>query len=129
MLVARVARGDLEMAVLGLVELAQVLVGVGGRRLAGVRPVLVHEHAGEEARLVGELAERRDLALDHARIGGDLVEVDDLVEVRDERVGQDDHRRARLLGRVEGVDRDAEGLLDAVGVEGDAACSRRCCPT
>ena len=48
-----------------------------------------------------------------------LVQVDDLVEVGDERVRQDDDRRARLLRRVEGIDRDAERLLHAVRVEGD----------
>ena len=79
---------------LRVVELAEVLVGIGSGGLAGVRPVLVHQHAGEEAGLIAELAERRDLALHNLHLLGGRVQVDDLVEVRDERVGQDHDRGA-----------------------------------
>ena len=117
-LVEGVASRDLQVALLRVVVLAQVFVGVGGGRLAGVRTVLVHQHAGEEARLARlVLAERARVRSDDRRIGRQLVEVDHLVEMGDERVRQDDDRAPRLLGRVEGLDRDLERLLHAVGVE------------
>jgi hypothetical protein len=118
-LVVGVALGDLEVAVLGGVELPQVFVGVCGRGLARVRAVLVHQDAGEEARRVRELPERWDVASHDADRVADLVEIHDLVEVGDEGVGEDDDRRPRLLGRVEGVDRHPERLSHAVWVEGD----------
>ena len=81
------------VALLGGVVLAQVLVRVGGRGLAGVRAVLVHEDAGEEPRVGGRVGgQRGEVALGDRHRGFQLVEVDDLVQVGDEGVRQQDDR-------------------------------------
>ena len=120
MLEEPIAAGYLQVAVLGVVVLAHVFIGVRGGRLTGRRARFVHQHPGEEAREAGDVASQGwHLAWRDVEVGRELVEIHDLVEVRDEGVRQEDHRRTGLLGRIEGIHADAERLLDTVGIEGD----------